>query len=62
MRHPADKRRVLDDRRLRGSLAERCAERDSVSGGIEDALDVRILGLTEMTLVIVVVGDVRMDP
>jgi hypothetical protein len=54
--------RVLDDRRLRGSVAERCAERGSVVGGVADALGGRKLGLTEMILLIVVVGDVRMDP
>ena len=60
--HPAGKRRVLDGRRLRGSVAERCAERGSVVGGAADALGGRKLGLTEMILLIVVVGDVRMDP
>ena len=42
---PPTSGRVLDDRRLRGSVAKRCAERGSVVGGVADALGGRKLGL-----------------
>jgi hypothetical protein len=60
LRHATDKRRVLDDRRLRGRVAESYTTRVRADAatrwGFENPR------LAEMTLPIVVAGDARMDP